>query len=185
MALLPFLGGRRRYRLQPGFDRAVLGVEVRQIRHEVLDDRHVRQRVDLHRALDLVQTLGAGERVGAVDVHRAGTANAFATGAAQRQRRVDLVLDVEQAVEHHRAAIVDIDIVGIDARVLAVIRAPAIDAEFARVLGADRLRPDLAFAHLRVLGESEFNHGQFLSDQYTRAFGSILCGSMPSAIRSV
>jgi hypothetical protein len=48
--------------------------------------------------------LGAGERVGAVDVHRAGAADALAAGAAEGQRRIDLVLDLDQRVEHHRPA---------------------------------------------------------------------------------
>ncbi len=82
MALLPFLGGCGRNRLQPGLDRAVLRVEVRQVRNKVLHDRHMRQRINLHRAVDLVHALGAGERIGAIDVHCAGTADAFAAGAA-------------------------------------------------------------------------------------------------------
>jgi hypothetical protein len=44
---------------------SVLGVEMRQVRHQVLHHRHVRQRIDLHVALDLVDALGAGQRVGA------------------------------------------------------------------------------------------------------------------------
>jgi hypothetical protein len=92
----------------------MLGVELGQVRHEILDHRHVRQRIDLDGAVDLVGPLGAGERVGAVDIHRAGPANAFAAGAAQRQRRVDLVLDVQKTVEHHRPAIVHVDIIGVD-----------------------------------------------------------------------
>ncbi|QTK80385.1 hypothetical protein AT6N2_C2837 [Agrobacterium tumefaciens] len=162
MALLPFLGRRRRNRLQPGFDRPVLGVEVRQVGNKVLHDRHMRQRINLHRAVDLLHALGAGERIGTVDIHRAGTTNAFAAGTAQRQRRVDIILDVEKRIENHRPAIIDIDVKGVDTRVLAVIRVPAIDAVFAHILGAIRLRPDLAFVDLGILGESEFNHIQFL-----------------------
>ena len=56
----------------------------------------MRQRIDFHRAGNVVATLGAGERVRAVDVHGAGAANALAAGTAQRQRRVDL---------HHRLVV--------------------------------------------------------------------------------
>jgi hypothetical protein len=35
----------------------VLGVEIGQVRHQVLDHRQVRQRIDLHRAVDLVEPL--------------------------------------------------------------------------------------------------------------------------------
>jgi hypothetical protein len=67
----------------------------------------------------IVDRLGAGQRVGAVDVHRAGAADAFAAGPAERQRRVDLVLDLDQRVENHRPAAAQIHLVGIDLRGLA------------------------------------------------------------------
>jgi hypothetical protein len=35
----------------------VLGVKVRQVRHQILDHLHVRQRIDLHLALHLVMPL--------------------------------------------------------------------------------------------------------------------------------
>ena len=106
LGLQPLAVGRRgRARLQPGLDRRVLGVEVGEVRHQVLDHRHVRQRVDLHLALDVVDGLGAGQRVDAVDVHRAGAADALAAGAAEGQRRIDLVLDLDQRVENHRPAL--------------------------------------------------------------------------------
>ena len=53
--------------------------------------------------------LGAGERVGAVDIHGAGAANAFAAGAAESQRAVDVVLDMDKRVQNHRPAFVEID----------------------------------------------------------------------------
>ena len=46
-------------------------------------------------------------------------ADAFAAGAAEGQRRVDLVLDLDQRVQNHRAAGVHVDVVGVGARVLA------------------------------------------------------------------
>jgi len=69
----------------------------------------VRQRIDFDGVLDLVHALGAGERVGAVDVHGAGAADALAAGAAERQGRVDLVLDPDQGVENHRRAVIAVD----------------------------------------------------------------------------
>src|SRR6185312_16444447 len=48
--LFPFLWRRRGIRLQPRLDRAVLSVEVRHIRYQVLDDLHVRQGIDFDRA---------------------------------------------------------------------------------------------------------------------------------------
>ena len=76
----------------------------------------------------------------------------------KRQRRVDVVLDVEQGVEHHRPAIVHVDEIGVDARVFVIIRRPAINAVLAQIGCALRLRPGLARIDFRVLGESEFDH---------------------------
>src|SRR3546814_391346 len=104
----------------PRLDRSVLGVEVGHVRDQVLDHFHVRQRIDRHRALaldrrplwtrvkralrlaGLLDRADAGQRVGAVDVHRARTADALAAGAAERQRGVDLVLDLDQRVQDNR-----------------------------------------------------------------------------------
>ena len=85
-----------------------------EVGHQVLHHRHMRQRVDRDVALHLVDRLEAGQRVGAVDVHGAGAADALAAGAAEGQRRVDLVLDLDQRVENHRPAGVEIDLVGVD-----------------------------------------------------------------------
>ena len=141
VALAPFLRRFGRDGLEPGLDGGKLRIGHGEVRHEVLDHRQMRQRVDLHRSRDLVHALGAGERVGAVDVHGAGAADALAAGAPQRQRRIDLVLDPQQPVEHHRPAIVEIDLVGVEPRVVVVVRRPAIDAKLAQIAGPLRLRP--------------------------------------------
>src|SRR5690606_30259811 len=81
----------------PRLDRGVLRVEVGQVRDQVLDHAHVRQRVDRHLGLLAVRDgAGAGQGVRAVDVHRARTADALAAGAPEGQGRVNLVLDLDQ-----------------------------------------------------------------------------------------
>src|SRR5690606_2607692 len=87
------------------------------------------QRIDLHIALALINALRAGKRVPAINIHGAGTANAFAAGTAESQRLIDFVLDLDEGVENHRPAFVEIDFIGVDARIGIVIRRPAIDAE--------------------------------------------------------
>ena len=136
-------------------------IEMREIRHEILDDRHMRQRVDADRMGDLVHALGAGKRIGAVNIHRAGTANPLAAGTAEGERRVDLCLDPDDAVEHHRAAIIAVDIIGIEARIALAIWIVAIDAEFRQMDGIGGLRPNLAVNNAGVFREGEFNHGVF------------------------
>src|SRR5690606_9489246 len=78
--------------------------------------------------------------------------------------------DLDQRVQDHRPALVEVDLVGVGARVLAVVRVPAVHLE-----GAHARRPGgrlevAALADLRVLGEGEFSHG-YVIPQYTRATG--------------
>ena len=98
----------------------------------------MRQRVDLH--LSGVGDLAkAGERVGAVDVHRARAADALAARAAEGERRVHLVLHLDQRVEHHRAALVHVHLIILHLRLGARVRVPAIDGESFPVAGGRRL----------------------------------------------
>ncbi len=151
---------RRRARLQPRLDGGVLRIEIGQVADEVLDDRQVRQWIDPDITFDTVDRACAGQRVAAIDVHRTGTADALATRATKRQRRVNLVLDLDERVQHHRAAAVEIDLVGIEARVVSAIRVVAIDGEAPDVRGAIRRREVSAFLDSRVLGESDFSHSR-------------------------
>src|SRR3546814_745289 len=98
------------------------------------------------------------ERVGAVDIHRAGAADAFAAGAPEGQRRIDLVLDLDEGVEDHRAAAVEIHLEAVDARVGAVVRIPAVDPEGLGVLRIGWLRPGLAGTDLGIGGKGELGH---------------------------
>src|SRR3984893_19222968 len=96
VALFPFLRRGGRDGLQPGLDGSVLGVEIAQIRDEVLHHGLMWQWIDLHLAFDLRCRLGACERVRAADVHRAGSAHAFPAGPAEGQGRIDVVLDPDK-----------------------------------------------------------------------------------------
>ncbi len=156
--LLPFLGRAVGLGLQPRHDAGVLGIEMRQIRDQILDHRHVRQRIDLHVALDLLHSIKAGQRVDPVDIHRAGATDAFAAGPAEGQGRIDLVLDLDQRVQNHRPAGIHVDEIGVDTGVLSVIGVPAIDLELADIGGPFGFGPRLAGADRGVLGKRELNH---------------------------
>src|SRR3546814_7134331 len=93
-----------------------------------------------------------------VDIHRAGAADAFAAGAPEGQRRIDLVLDLDEGVEDHRAAAVEIHLEAVDARVGAVVRIPAVDPEGLGVLRIGWLRPGLADTDLGIGGKDELGH---------------------------
>ena len=96
-------------------------------RTQVLEHIHVRQRVDLDVAVtDLAQ---ASERVRAVHIHGARAADALAAGAAEGEGRVHLVLDFDQRVEHHRPALIQVDLVVLHFRLRARVRIPPVDGE--------------------------------------------------------
>src|SRR3546814_1443139 len=73
--------------------------------------------------------LGAGEAVRAVDVHRARSANALAARAAESERRILIGLDLDQRVEDHRPAIVEINLENVVAGIFARIGIVAVDLE--------------------------------------------------------
>ena len=118
----------------------------------------MRQGVYLDRALYLFDAIGTCQCIDAVNIHRAGPANAFAAGPSEGQGWVDFVFDLDQRVQDHRAAGVNIDKICVYGRVLIVIRVPAINLELLDVGHPFGLGPCLAGGHSRILGERELNH---------------------------
>ena len=88
------------------------------------------QRIDPDLVFDFVHALEARQRVGAIDIHRARAANAFAARPAEGERRVDFTFDLDEGVEHHWPARRAVDPVAVETRVFAVIGIPAVDADF-------------------------------------------------------
>jgi len=115
------VGRRRRLGLEPGLQRAILRVDMRQVGDEVLHHRQVRQRIDPDRPLHLVDRLEARQRVGAIDVHRAGAADPPRGTSGGRSASCHLVLDLDECVEDHRAAGIEIDLEAVETRRLPVI----------------------------------------------------------------
>src|ERR1700677_2016098 len=145
---------RRGPRLQPRLHGRVLRVEVGQIRDEILDDRHVGQRIDPDVALHLRASADAGKAVLAVDIHGARAANPFTAGAPEAQAGVDLVLDLDERVQNHGAATVHVDLVGIEPRILRGVGVIAVDLEHPYVFGVgSRLEYLPVLADLGILGK--------------------------------
>mmetsp|Transcript_103943 Transcript_103943/g.299185 ORF Transcript_103943/g.299185 Transcript_103943/m.299185 type:complete len:253 (-) Transcript_103943:25-783(-) len=119
--------------LQPRLDGLVLVVEVRQVRHQVLHHVAVRQGLDLDGfgvGLDVEET---GQAVFAVDVHGAGAADALAAGAAEGEGGVHLVLDLDQGVQNHRPARLQVDGVLLHEGLPHLVRVVAVDPESLRL----------------------------------------------------
>lgn len=108
---------RRGGALEVGLDRAVLLVEERHVRDKVLDNIHVRERVDA-RLLGGVcgDTAQASQSVDTVDVHGAATANTLATTPPEGKGRVNFVLDADERIKHHGSGLVQIKCVRLHLR---------------------------------------------------------------------
>jgi len=158
--------GRGRVGLQPRLDGRVLGVNMVQVGHEVLYDRHMRQRRDLYVPLAVVNRLRTGQRVAAVDIHGAGAADPLPAGAAQGEGRVDFVLYIQQRVQNHRAAFVEVDGDFVHPGVLRlplfvqIIGVPAVNTEGFAAFCAVGSVDTLALTDHGILGEGQFSHGR-------------------------
>lgn len=117
--------------LQIRLDGLVLLVEVSQVGDQILDDVGVRQRVDL----DIRGRFGgdsaqACQGVLAVDVHGAASTDTLSATPSEGQRRILLVLDLDQGIQDHGTGLVEIDVVGLKPGLLGRgIRVPSVDGE--------------------------------------------------------
>lgn len=70
------------------------------------------------------------QRVDAVNVHGATSANTLSATPSEGESRVGLVLDPDQRVEHHGAGLVEVERVLLHARLAGrLIRVPSVDLE--------------------------------------------------------
>src|SRR5882672_768032 len=149
----------RLIRLQPWLDQRVLRVQSGQVRNEILQDRQMRQRRDSARTrLQAADGRQTGQRVVSVDVHRARATYSLTAGAPERKRRIDLVIDLDERIENHWSAMIEIDFEYIDRRVSTLVRIPTIDAEVLDVHTILRCRPVFAFTDFRICWKRELGH---------------------------
>lgn len=106
-------------------------VEQRHVRHEVLDDIHVGKRVDA-RLLGSVggDTAQASQGVHTVDVHGTASANTLTATPPEGKSRVDLVLDTDERIQHHRSGLVQVQRVRLHLGLRRwLVRVPSVDVE--------------------------------------------------------
>src|SRR5690606_4222146 len=127
-----------------------------------------------------VDALGAGERVAPADIHRTRPADTFAARAAERQRRIHVVLDGDQRIENHRATGGEVEFVSIPGRVLAGFRIVPVNLELADFLGPGRRLVALARFDLGILRQREFDHG---SAYLTSAAAPVKHANCPRFVR--
>jgi len=117
--------------LEVRFDGFVLFVKESEVRDEVLDDIHVWKGVDL-RVLARVPVDAAetGQGVLAINVHGTRTTDTLSARTPECEGRVNLVLDLDEGIEHHGSCLVEVDGVGLESGFLFwLIWIPAVDLE--------------------------------------------------------
>jgi hypothetical protein len=136
--------------LQVRLDRLVLLVELGQIGHEILDNVCVWQWVDArllggvcgNATCPVVNTTvpilprptkshtQASKSVDSVNVHRATSADTLSATPSEGQGGVDFVLDSDERIQHHRAGLVEVQLVGLHLGLLGGgVGIPAVDLE--------------------------------------------------------
>ena len=135
------LGSVNIARLQPWLNGTVLFVEIAHVRDQILENVHVREGVYFGGRLGIVVDVGqTGEGVASLYVHGAGSADSLAATPTKGETRVLLVLDLDEGVENHRTAIVQVDRIGAEVGLLVVLfRVPSIDFEVLDALFGRRL----------------------------------------------
>lgn len=125
--------------------------------------------------------------VATINVHGATAADAFSAGAAEGQGRIDLVLDLDQGIEHHGSTLLHVDVVGhILGLVVRIIRVRPVDVKLLHVFlffsgkALVKLNGVVDFEHISDVSETGCNwacEGSRLREQHSGSVGrSIDCG---------
>jgi len=110
---------RRTVALQPGLNGTILLVKVVHVGNQVLDDVHVRQWVNLRSLVVALNFAEASQGVDTANVHGARATNAFAARPPEGQGWIHLIFDLDESVQDHGAALVQVHVVLLHAWLVA------------------------------------------------------------------
>jgi hypothetical protein len=72
----------------------------------------------------------ASQRVDTINVHRTASADTLSARPSEGQGRVDLILDSDQSIQHHRSSLVQIQGITLHARLGGwLVGVPSVDVE--------------------------------------------------------
>jgi len=119
------------FALQPRLHALVLSIEVGHVHDKVFHHEHVGQRSDgALVAYVWVHPCEASKAVAPVDIHGAASADTFSARPPEGKSRVLLVLDLQEDVKYHRAAVVQVNLVRLHAWLVTEVGIPPVDFEF-------------------------------------------------------
>ena len=146
-------GDRGSFPLQPRLNGLVLIIEVGHVHHQILNHKHMGKRRNGGGGRPIRINLSqASQAIAAVDVHGAGPTDPFPARPAEGQGWVDLILDLNQGVQHHGPTLLQVDVVIFELRLLGVVRVPSVDLEGLQAVSALRLGFHLLGLGLRCMG---------------------------------
>jgi len=93
--------------LEIGLDGLVLFVELGQVGDDIFYDVRVGKRVDLGFLLGVGWNAAqTSQSVYTINIHRTASTNSLPTAPSERKSRINLVLDADQSIQHHRTSLV-------------------------------------------------------------------------------
>jgi len=117
--------------LQIWFDGLVLLVEECEIRDDIFDDICVRERVDLGLLLGVCRNAAqTSQSIDTINVHRTASTNALSATPSEGQGGIDLILNSDQRIQHHRTRLLQVQSIALHARLRCwLIGIPSVDVE--------------------------------------------------------
>lgn len=117
--------------LNPWLDRCVLSVEEVHVRNQILNHKHMWKRVDLGALRGIrIDFTDTSQGVLPADIHRTRSADSFTATSSEGERWIHFVLDLDQRVENHSTALVEIDVELLHGRLCSwSLRIEAVDFE--------------------------------------------------------
>lgn len=119
------------FSLEPRLNGAILFVEIIHVRNQILDDVHVGQRINLGRFRSRrINFADTSQSVDTSNVHGAGATDSLSTRSAESQSWIHFVLDLNESIEDHGTAILQVHGIFFHFRFLSLLlRIPSINGE--------------------------------------------------------
>lgn len=143
----------RRKSIEKWINGKVMGVEIIEVRKKIIKKRNMRKRIEIDGEIDVVNKIGEGKSVREIDINGEGKENELKERKEKSKSRVDIVIDIEKKVKKNRKKIVKIEIIGIDKRILVVIRRKEIDEELSEKGGEIRKGKGIEIMNKGIIGK--------------------------------
>merc|ERR1719232_64292 len=116
--------------LEPGLNTPVLLVEVVHIRHQVLDNIHVRKRIDFGGFVISFNLGQTGESVHTSNIHGARSTDSLSARSSECETRIHFILDFDQSIQDHGTTVVEVNLIVLHLGLCSrLFRIPSVDGK--------------------------------------------------------